>query len=181
MSVPWYMLSPSPITFIQWGVLTWIMWGYFSRAVEYKKLPRLMSLLDALFVVAFFVVLTDSFWALFTLLKWLPLHPGDFVQIGSSFLRDLIGALLFYLFIGGYFKQHTLSLDRSVIFWLLVCFFSQAAWFLLAPSPGFTDYRYAWRHGSDIGIIIGSFLFSQFVMRIPLWITILKTRMEFYR
>ena len=177
-AMPWFMLSPSPVSLIQYALLTWILWGYFSRAVNYKRLPRLMSFLDAFFVVAFFVCITDAFWCSFTMLKWLPLHPGNAFQIGSSLLRDLMGALLFFLFIGDYFRQKVLTFNSSVTFWLLICLLSQALWFWLAPSPAFTDYTYAWRHGSDAWIIVGSWILSHFIMRIPLWIAILKTRID---
>jgi len=174
------MLSPSPVSLIQYAVLTWILWGYFSRAVNYKRLPRIMSFLDACFVVAFFVCITDAFWVSFTILKWLPLHPGDSLQIFSSLGRDIMGALLFYLFIGGYFRQHILKFDSPVKMWLLICFLSQAAWFWLAPSPAWTDYTFGWRHGADIGSIVGSWILSHFVMRIPLWVAILKTRIDLW-
>jgi len=175
-AVPGYMLSPSPVSLIQYAVLTWILWGYLSRHLHYKKNARLLSLIDSFFVVAFFVCVTDAFWVSFTLIKWLPLHPGDLGMLAQSLIRDLAGAALFGLFIYDAFKTRVLEINRSVILWILICFGSQALWFWLAPSPAFTDYTYAWRHGSDIGIIIGSWILSHFVMRIPLWLAIIKTR-----
>ena len=175
-AVPWFMLSPSPVSLIQYAVLTWIMWGYLSRNVEFKKHARLHRLINSFFIVAFFVVLTDAFWVLFSILKWLPLYPGDALQICSSLGRDIMGAALFYVMIGGYFKQKILHFNSSVIFWMCVCFISQAAWFFFSPSPGFTDYTFAWRYGYPVEVVAGSWFLSHFIMRIPLWFAILKTR-----
>jgi len=176
VDVPWYMLSPSPVSLIQYVILSWILSRYLLKKVKYTRAPRIMSLIDSFFVVAFFVCITDGFWCLFTAIKWLPLHPEDFLIMGCSLGRDLLGAALFFLMIGGYFKHKILVANSTVVFWVLVCFISQVVWFLLAPSPGFTDYVYAWRHGYSFWIIISSWILSHFVMRIPLWIAILKTR-----
>lgn len=178
VDVPWFMLSPSPVSLIQYAVLTWIIGDYLLKNIEYRRAPRVMSLIEGFFVVAFFVCITDAFWCSFTMLKWVPLHPGDAFQIGSSLLRDLVAALLFFLFIGDYFRQKVLNFSSSVSFWLLICFVSQAAWFWLAPSPAFTDYTYAWKHGYPWISICFSWAISHFIMRIPLWIAIIKTRRE---
>jgi len=177
-AVPWFMLSPSPVSLAQYAVLTWIMWGYFSRAVKYERLPRLMSLLDGFFTVALFVCITDAFWVSFTMIKWLPVHPGDLGMLIMSLSRDLAGASLFLLMLWNHFKSGALKFSFPVCFWLLICFGMQFAWFYFASSPAFTDYAYAWRHGSSIGSVIGSWMLSHWLMRVPLWIAILKTRRE---
>jgi hypothetical protein len=175
MDVPWFMLSPSPVSLIQYAVLTWIMWGYLLNNVAYKKHPRIMSAIDGFFVAAFFVVLTDAFWVIFSLIKWLPLYPGDLSLLLMSLGRDLGAALLFGLFIFDHFKSGVLQW-RIPVFWILISFVVQFLYFCGSSSPAFTDYTYAWRHGSDIGIIIVSWIFSHFILRIPLWIAIINTR-----
>ena len=169
------MFSPSPVSLAQYAVLSWVIARHLLKKVEYKRVPRLVSLVDGFFVVAFFVVVTDAFWCLFCILRWLPLFPNDLVQIVSSFFRDVAGAALFFLLIGGYFRNGVLDFKRTVP-WLFVCFVSQGLWFLLAPSLAFTDYVYAFRHGFSLWFVLGSFVFSHFVMRLPLWVVILKSR-----
>lgn len=180
MNVPWFMLSPSPVSLIQYAALTWIMWGYTSKSVKYPKHGRILSLLDAFFVVAFFVCITDAFWVVLTIVKWLPLHPGSALQIFSSLGRDVVSALLFGLLICDHFKSGKLNFIPSSLFWLGVCAAAQSIWFFLAPSPVFTDYVYGWRHGAEAGIIMGSWILSHFIMRIPLWLAIIKTRREIF-
>ena len=177
-AVPWFMLSPSPVSLIQYAVLTWILWGYLLKAVKYKKHPRILAATDAFFIVAFFVVLTDSFWCLFCVLKWLPLYPQDALQIYSSLGRDLVAAVLFWIFIWDHFKTGVLNFSKSAQFWLIICFVSQALWFWLAPSPAFTDYTFAWRHGFSSEFMLVAFAFSHFIMRVPLWLALLNIRVK---
>lgn len=178
MQLPWFMYSPSPVSFLQYAILAWIFWGYFLKNVEYKKHSRIMAAIDGLFLVAFFVVLTDSFWCIHCITTWLPLYPGSILQIYSSLGRDLAAAALFGLMIFDQFKSGILQLSKTVIGWLLLCFVSQWLWFSLAPSPAFTDYTFAWRHGYPLEVILLSFFISHFLMRIPLWLALINTRME---
>lgn len=176
MNLPWFMFSPSPVSLIQYAVLTWIMWGYFLRTAKYKKHPRIMAAIDGFFLVAFLVVLTDSFWCVFCILKWLPLYPQDALQIFSSLGRDLLAAALFGIFLLDHKKAGVINFDAPVKFWLLISFISQGAWFLLAPSIIFTDYTQAFLQGSSLEFILAAWIWSHFIMRIPLWLALLNTR-----
>lgn len=178
MQLPWFMYSPSPISLMQYAILAWIFWGYFLKNVQYSRHPRIMAALDAAFTVAFFVVITDAFWCVFCVLKWLPLFPGDALQIYSSLGRDLAAAALFGIIIFDHFKSRVLEFSRTVMGWLILCFGAQAIWFDLAPSPAFTDPTFAWRHGYPLEVVLFTFLISHFLMRIPLWLALLNTRMD---
>lgn len=178
VNMPWFMYSPSPVSLLQYAVLAWIMWGYLLKAAKYKKHPRILAAIDAFFVIAFFVVLTDIFWCMFCVLKWLPVYPGDALQIYASLGRDIMAATLFWVFSWDHFKSGILNFSGAVKFWLLISFISQALWFLLAPSPAFTDFTFAWRHGFSGEFVLAAFIFSHFIMRIPLWLAIINTRME---
>lgn len=127
-------------------------------------------MIDGFFIAAFFVVFTDAFWAGFCALRWVPLFPQDLDQILFSFWRDIVGCLLFFLFM----PIRALKFGSKVKFGLLICFVSQGLWFLLAPSPAYTDYAFAWRHGFSLEFIVSSFIFSHFIMRLPLWFTIIS-------
>lgn len=178
MDLPWFMFSPSPVSFLQYGALIWIMWNFFSNSVKYNKLPRLNSLLDAVFVVGFFVCLTDAMWVSMCLLRWLPLYPGDLWLLLFALGRDLCASALFGLMIWDHFRSGKLDLMNSSFIWLGICLTAQALWFAFSPSPAFTDYTYAFRHGYDLPVILGSWLLSHWIMRIPLWFAILKTRSQ---
>jgi hypothetical protein len=156
------------------------MWGYFSRAIKYEKHPLINAALDGVFTVLFFVVITDAFWVVLSLFRWLPLYPGDLNLLLFSLGRDLAAALLFFLMIGDHFRSGKLNLWGSLSF-VGISFITQSAWYVFSPSPAFTDYTYAWRHGSDIWIIVGSWILSHWIMRIPLWLGILNSRWEMWR
>ena len=168
----WFMLAPSPVSLVQYAILTWFLSRYLIKKVEYRRAPQLFSLIDGFMIVALFVLIGDLFWCLFCILKWLPLFPWDLIQIVTSLLRNVVGIILFFLLIGDHFFNGVLTFGRSVKFWLLIMFLSQGIWFLWAPSPAYTDYVFAWRHGYSFETIFTSFLLSHFVMRIPLWMSI---------
>lgn len=173
--VPWFMLSPSPVSLAQYAILSWIVSRHLIKKVKYKRAPQLLSLIDGFMISAFFIVLTDAFWCAFCAIKWLPLFPGDLVQISSSFIRDVAASALFLLLIYPLYKEKVLRFSREIMGWILLSFGTQALWFDLAPSPAYTDYSFAWRHGYSWEFILGSFLLSHFIMRLPLWLLILRT------
>lgn len=170
--VPWFMLSPSPVSLIQYALLTWMGSRYLRKRVEYQH-PRIMSLVQSFLIVGFFVVITDSFWAGLQALKFIPMVPGSAEQIVSAFLRDLVAALLFFMLIGGYFRTGVLSYGVPVIAGLLLDLEAQALWFLLAPSPAYTDYTFAWKWGYSLDFILWIWIISHFIMRLPLWMSII--------
>lgn len=166
--LPWFIFTPSPVSLIQYAILSWYCSRQLLKTVEYKRFPRLLSLIEGFFAVAFFVVLGDALWAGFCALKWIPMFPQDAWQIIFSFWRDVVGYILFFLFM----PIKAMRFSFRVKLGLLVMAASQAIWFLLAPSPVFTDYAFAWRHGASLEIIFGSYLLSHFIMRLPLWYVI---------
>lgn len=181
MNLPWFMYSPSPVTLFQYGILIWIFWGYFLKVATYKKHPRILAAVDAALLVAFFVVLTDSFWCMLCVLKWLPLFPGDAIQIYSSLGRDLLAAALFGIMICDHLKKGVLQFSKTVIFWLLLSLSFQIIWFSFSPSPAYTDFTFAWRHGYPPAFVLAAFILSHFIMRIPLWLALLNTRSDLWK
>ena len=175
LDVPWFMLSPGIGSLSQYAVLTWILSRHLLKTVNYKRAPQLLSLVEGFMIVAFFVVVTDAFWCFFCALRWLPTFPQNLLQIVSSFFRDVAAAALFFFMIGGYFRNGVLNF-KKIMPWLLLCFVSQGIWFLLAPSMPYTNYIYAYRIGFPSDFVFGSFILSHFVMRVPLWISIFKSR-----
>jgi len=171
--VPWFMLSPSPVSLIQYVILTWFGARYLRERIDYEH-PWIMSMVHSFLIVALFVVLTDCFCAGLCALKFIPIFPQDADQILFSVARDIVGAILFYLLIGGFFETGVLSFDLNVKVGLLLSLVSQAVWFQLAPSPAYTDYTFAWRYGYSLEFVLGIWMLSHFIMRFPLWISIIS-------
>lgn len=171
--LPWFCLSPNPISLIQYAILSWLVSRQLLKISTYQtlKYPRILSLVDGFFAAAFFIVLGDSFWAGFCALKWVPLFPQDLNQILFSFLRDVAACFLFFFIM----PIRVMNSGWKVKTGILIMFVPQGLWFLLAPSPAFTDYTFAWRHGFSANIIIGDLILSHFLMRLPLWFTIISS------
>lgn len=168
MSVPWFMLSPSPVSLAQYAILTWIV----SRHLEGSRLIRWVQ---GFFVVAFFVLIGDAMWSGMCALKWISMFPDDSWQIIFSFGRDILGAGFMFIMMGDQFLEKKLIFTRKTMRWLLICFILQALWFDLAYSPAVTDYTFAWRHGYPLPVVVGSWLIGHWLMRIPLWLAIFST------
>lgn len=164
------MLSPSPLTMIQYIILIWIGYRFFIRNIMYKKFSKLMALCNSAFVVGLFVTITDTVWCAFCAFKWVPVYPQDTWQIICSFLRDIVGIVFFYLFIGNYFNHDLLKFSIVTKVSLLVNIMLMGLWFYLAPSIAYTDYIQAWKLGYPTSFIISDLFLSHFLMRIPLWI-----------
>lgn len=166
------MLSPSPVSLIQYVVLTWIGAKYLKKRITYKH-AMLMSLVQSFLIVAAFVVVTDAFWVGFQAIKFIPMFPQDANQILFSFGRDVVAALLFFLLIGDHFRTGVISFNYVVKAGLLMNLEAQAVWFLLAPSPAYTDYTFAWKYGYPLETVLAVWIVSHFIMRIPLWISVI--------
>lgn len=182
--VPWYMLSPSPVSILQYLILSWIVSRHLIKTVEYKRFPQLLSFVDGFMIMGFFVVLCDAFWCIFCALKWLPLFPQDLIQILSSFARDAVACFMLFLLIGDYFLNGVIRMKRGSWILLGFCILSLGLWFLLAPSIAYTDYTFAWKAGYPLSFVFTDFVFSHFLMRIPLWlliVSVLNTRRKFHK
>lgn len=168
--VPWFMLSPGPVSIIQYVILTFIGYRFFIKNVQYKRLSKLMALTDSAMLIGLFVLGTDAIWCVACGLRWAPLFPQDTWQITSSFLRDLVATVFFFLFVGDYFRKGTLRFTFQTKYALLVCAVVIALWFGLAPNIAYTDYVQAFKNGYSTQFIMADFIFSHFLTRIPLWI-----------
>ena len=168
--LPWFIFSPSPVSLIQYAILSWFVARQLLKKINYRRPRKLFSLIDGFFAVAFFVVLGDAFWAGFCALRWVPMFPQATFQIIFSFWRDIVACLLFFLLM----PIKALNFSLKVKVGILIMFVSQGLWFMLAPSPAFTDYAFAWRHGYSVAHIISAFFLSHFLMRLPLWYIIIS-------
>lgn len=170
---PWFMLSPSILSLASYWILA--IWGipHLSRAYPYSRRPRFSALIDLLFLVGLFVFLSDLFWCVAVLARWVPCFPEETLNVLMYIGRDAAGVafcflLTKHLFDFGivYFKSwFFLALALDVGFKLL--------WFFLAPSPAWTDYTFAWKNDFSMDIVMGSFVISHFLGRITFALTYL--------
>lgn len=165
IDVPWFMLSPSPVSLIQYAVLTYFVARKLSGAWWKRAVQGIL-------VTMLFVLIGDAIWAGLCSARWISLFPQDAWQIITSFLRDILGAGVMFLMIGDLFLEKKLRFDGLPLFFLFVCFCFQLIWFTLAPSPAFTDYTFAWRHGYSLDVVFVSWILGHWIMRIPLWLGI---------
>lgn len=153
MDLPWWTLSPSPFTILFYLLLI----GYTMRQLKCRTLTKRFT--DSFFLVGFTILFLDSFWILACLLRFGALYPNSLIQLLAALGRNITGLIFCYLFIGPYFKTIFKPNKKTLIMFLVdLCFLS--SWFLLAPSPAYTDWTYAIKKSYNFSIIITSFFIS---------------------
>lgn len=165
-----FVFTPNPFSLIQYAILAWVVSRQLLKTVKYKRAPGFFSWIDGLFIVAFFVVIGDAFWAGWCALRFVPMFPNDLDQILISFFRDITAIVFFYMVM----ERKAVYISRNVVIGLFVVGASQFVWFFLAPSPAYTDHTFAVRHGFPLVHVLAVYSISHFFMRLPLWFTILQ-------
>lgn len=166
--LPWFAFSPSPWTLIFWAILTF--WLY--RKIQHKKkadrfIQKLSLWIDGLFIVGFFVLVSDSVWVMGSLNRWGPLFPwGDSFQMILCLFRNAAGLIFLYLLTNQYFKEKFVRISKKFLLGLALNALFMGVWFYLAPSPAFTDWTFAIRYDYDLSVIVFSFFLSHVVGRI---------------
>jgi len=163
MGVPWFALSPSPFSIIFYLILT--IWGakQLLKRTEYKRWKRLNAFTDSLFILGFIVLLGDLTWVIFCGLRFGWAYPSSVLQVLFSGGRDVAGITFCFLLIGSHFKNGILTFGNKT-WWLLIwnALFI-FVWFLLAPSPAWTDWTFAIRHGFPLETVLTSFFISHVI------------------
>lgn len=158
----WWMLSPSPFSILFYLLLTFYGMRKLMAKVQYKR-KVLGSFTDGLFLVGFIVLITDTIWVVMSGLRFGSLYPRSVPQLVLSAGRNLVGLLLCYLLVGGYFKQGVCKLTKHTAQLILVNTVFIVVWFLLAPSPAYTDWTFAIRHDYPLLTVLSSFLISHII------------------
>lgn len=161
--IPWWALSPSPFTLAFWLVLTAYGMKQLLRKVEYKRWRYYHAFGEASSTVGFIVLLLDLCWVVVCALRFGSMFPNSMMQLALAGLRDLVGVIFCYLLIGNYFKTNVLHFKTSTILLVLVNWLFLAVWFIFAPSPAYTDWTFAIKHGYSVGVVALSFLVSHVV------------------
>ena len=158
------MLSPSPFSIIFYLLLTaYAMKQIFKDLIILRKRDYLSLFTDAMLIVGFVVVYLDTFWIIACLLRFGWYFPDSILQLLFAFGRNITGLILCYMLIGNFFKQKKLEITKRVtqVFFLNILFL--AVWFLLSPSPAFTDWTYAIRHDYSLNVIVQGFFISHVI------------------
>lgn len=165
-----FVFTPNPFSILQYIILSWIVGSQLLKQIKYKRMSRIFSWIDGFFIVGFFVVVGDAFWAGWCALRFVPMFPDDLDQILISFFRDITAILFFYMVM----ERKAVHFSRKVVLGLFVIGASQFAWFFLAPTPAWTDHTFAVRHGYPLDHVLLVYSISHFLMRLPLWFTIIQ-------
>ena len=162
-NVPWYALSPSPFTIIFWLIL--VFWGakQLLKRTEYRRWKLLNAFTDSVFILGFIVLLGDLTWVVFCGLRFGWTYPDSVLQLVFSGGRNVAGIMFCFLLIGSHFKNGVLTFSSKTGGLLIVNGFFIFVWFLLAPSPAFTDWTFAIRHGFPLETVLTSFFISHVV------------------
>ena len=163
-NVPWWALSPSPFSIVFYLLLTvYALKQIFKDLMILRKRDYLLAFTDAVLIVGFVVVYLDTFWIVACGLRFGWQYPDSVLQLIFAFGRNITGVILCYMLIGNYFRQGKLKLTNKTtqLFFLNILFL--AVWFVAAPSPAFTDWTFAIRHGYSWSVILTSLFISHFI------------------
>lgn len=161
---PWFAVSPSPWSFAFYILMGVIGARLLLRAgVPYKRAPRLIAFLDAVFILGMVVFLQDSIWLVMNTWRWiLPYYMGTatFTNYWIRFPQNIVGALLLLLVTSGLWQLKYVRLNRKFWFWISLIVIYTGIVFALAPSQGFTDWVFAVAYGYSDQVILEAFLIS---------------------
>jgi hypothetical protein len=168
IDLPWYVKSPSPWTLIIWGVLA--VWGatVLLKRVNYRRLPWLFALTDSIFVLVFYVLISDLLWVVACGLRFawfFPFFPDVWGLILAG-ARDVAGLVFVWLIIQGLLIQGVVRFNRLTWWTLFFYGLFLVAWFSLAPDMSFVDWNYAIKYGYPAARVVQDFLISHVLGRI---------------
>lgn len=124
---------------------------------------RLLNLVDSLLLLAVSVVALDVVWIICSGYRWGFLYPCDLWHLGLAGLRNIACLAFCGLSIFDLFRQGVVSIKKSTAVAFLVNCAFMALWFGLSPSPAFTDWQYAIRHGFSTDVVLVSFVTSHII------------------
>lgn len=178
MEVPWWTLSPSPFSIIFYLILI----VYTFKKIRYikqnptrnKKFWYITKLTDAFFIVGFVVVTMDTLWIVVCGLRFGWFYPDSVLQLILCAGRNLAALVLCYFAIGNYFHDGTIKFRKTTVMLYLLNVAFLTTWFLLSPTPAYTDYTYAIRHDYPMTTVLISFMISHVVGKSVVALTFLS-------
>ncbi|MGQ9624789.1 MAG: hypothetical protein ACUVT9_05400 [Candidatus Bathycorpusculaceae bacterium] len=168
--IPWWALSPSPFTFLIWFLMAiWLMRKLY--AYPYRRMQKINSFLDALFIVGFFTLIGDFFWCLFSLARfgWFYSFYPDVYQLLLCMARDTVGIIFCYLLTYHLWKARIISLNDYFKVALVATIFFFALWFAAANTYQDICWQSALSYGLPLETVVKNFVMSHIVGRMLLF------------
>lgn len=163
MDVPWWALSPSPFSIIFYLILAVYITRKLLCHVEYRRFKHITAFTDSIFIVGFFVVSLDFIWVIVCYLRFSSLYPESSFNLILCAMRDLTAVILCYLFTASHFKNKLIKASKTTWTLIFINIIFLTAWFILSPTPAYTDWTYAIRHDYPMSTILTSFLTSHII------------------
>lgn len=144
--VPWWALSPSPMTCLYWSILAF--YGAYKLGSNSKR-EWIKNFCESAFLLGIVILTYDTVWQLGQWFKFGYLHPEEIITVRNTLIRN---ASVFSLCALSSWK---LSLKTNLIqfkgiFFILVPILSLSFRFLVAPDPSWTDFTYGLRFGGSL-------------------------------
>lgn len=160
----WFAVSPSP-----WSLAFYAIMGVIGgrqllkQGAEYRRAPKLMAFLTAIFILGIVVFCQDSIWLIINTWRWIIPMYSDIASFWNYYVRfaeNILGAVLMFLM--SYYEWHTgmISVKNNTISCFAMIALMTFTVFSLAPNQAWTDWTFAVRYGFSDHIILESFLIS---------------------
>jgi hypothetical protein len=160
---PWFAVSPSPWSLAFYALMAAIGSQLLIHRVHYKRWPRLLAFIDALFLLGMIVFIQDSIWLVCNTVKWIiPLYSytANFWNYYVRFPQNILGAMLMLLLTWGLWRLKVVSIKiKTFLVFVCITVFTFLV-FALAPNQAWTDWIFAVSHGFPDQVILEAFLIS---------------------
>ena len=161
---PWFAVSPSPWSLAFYAIMALIGSRLLlNLGAKYRRAPRLMAFLDALFLLGIIVFIQDTIWLIINTWRWiLPLYSGTatFFNYYIRFPQNIVGTMLLILLTWGLWSSKLVDFRKRTVLWFAVIAAFTFLVFSLAPGQQLTDWTWAISHGYSDLIILQAFLIS---------------------
>ncbi len=160
----WFAVSPSP-----WSIAFYVIMGIIGgrqllkQGAEYKRFPKLIAFLTAIFILGIVVFLQDTIWLLFNTWRWIVPMYSDIATFWNYYVRfpqNILGALGFLVITWDEWKARLVSFKPSTFWCFGMIALMTFAVFVVAPNQAWTDWTFAVHYGFPDHIILESFLIS---------------------
>ncbi len=150
MAVPWWALSPSPMTLAFYSVLAF--YGAYKLGSR-TKWEWVTNFAESAFLIGVVILPFDSCWQLFQWFKFGYLYPEEVVMVGNVLIRN-VSVLSLCLLSSWKLSDRTLLIDlKKGVFVLLPIVFLLLN-FLFLSDPGWTDWTYGMRFASSASWVL---------------------------
>ena len=172
--IPWWALSPNPMTLFQWLTLTtYGTWRLYSVYGDKNRKLRSVAywFTEAAFALGIIVLAGDALWCVLNGIRFgalFPFYPDQF-QLVMALVRDVAGLILSYILVRWMFQNGVITYwtPRVILGWALN-FAGLLLWFLLAPGMKWIDWHYAIRNGYPWSQVQTTFLIGHVILRLPI-------------